>query len=295
MAAVISSQHAGLWSRQTEASMHIADMHYTNMMPSYDTHRDVTRAPSSQSFQPTTTHMDMSMPLFSTNVLATSVPYQSGGFAFESLPVNPYNIQSTYPMSYPPNVSPVAYAGSPDPRPMPIAREARNAFGMDRNAVVKSESTSPVQPSLPFTNPSYGAECKRSSTEPAEHMDINFATDVDTLMKAIQAKQSRSSPVPDSPKVNLLLPSHISTDLFRQEMAPKVSQRPRKRYQCHMPNCNKSFYQKTHLEIHIRAHTGAKPFVSSERHGYWARANRLCRSAKRRDAANGSPSWATSR
>ena len=29
-----------------------------------------------------------------------------------------------------------------------------------------------------------------------------------------------------------------------------------------MPDCSKSFYQKTHLEIHIRAHTGAKPFVS---------------------------------
>ena len=41
----------------------------------------------------------------------------------------------------------------------------------------------------------------------------------------------------------------------------KTSQKPRKRYQCTIPNCNKSFYQKTHLEIHIRAHTGAKPFV----------------------------------
>jgi uncharacterized Zn-finger protein len=29
-----------------------------------------------------------------------------------------------------------------------------------------------------------------------------------------------------------------------------------------MPGCSKSFYQKTHLEIHVRAHTGAKPFVS---------------------------------
>jgi len=28
-----------------------------------------------------------------------------------------------------------------------------------------------------------------------------------------------------------------------------------------MPGCNKSFYQKTHLEIHVRAHTGAKPFI----------------------------------
>ena len=36
----------------------------------------------------------------------------------------------------------------------------------------------------------------------------------------------------------------------------------KKRYQCTMPDCDKSFYQKTHLEIHIRAHTGVKPFVS---------------------------------
>jgi len=40
----------------------------------------------------------------------------------------------------------------------------------------------------------------------------------------------------------------------------KASQKPRKRYLCSMPDCTKSFYQKTHLEIHIRAHTGAKPF-----------------------------------
>lgn len=42
----------------------------------------------------------------------------------------------------------------------------------------------------------------------------------------------------------------------------KVIQKPKKKYSCNMPNCNKTFYQKTHLEIHIRAHTGAKPFVS---------------------------------
>jgi hypothetical protein len=206
MAAVVASQHAGLWSRQTEASMHIADMHYHNMMPTYDTHRTVTSAPPSRSFQPTTTHMDPSMPLFSTNVLATSVPYQSGAFAFESIPVNPYNMQPTYPMSYAPNVSSVTYTGSTDPRPLP----ARTVFGMDGNAVVKSESSSPVQPSMPFTTSSYGAQCKRSSAEPAEHTDMNFATDVDTLMKAIQAKQSGSSPVPDSPKVSLLVPTYVS-------------------------------------------------------------------------------------
>ena len=31
-----------------------------------------------------------------------------------------------------------------------------------------------------------------------------------------------------------------------------------------MPDCRKSFYQKTHLDIHTRAHTGVKPFVCRE-------------------------------
>lgn len=31
-----------------------------------------------------------------------------------------------------------------------------------------------------------------------------------------------------------------------------------------MADCKKSFYQKTHLEIHTRAHTGIKPFVCRE-------------------------------
>ena len=31
-----------------------------------------------------------------------------------------------------------------------------------------------------------------------------------------------------------------------------------------MPDCDKSFFQKTHLEIHTRAHTGVKPFVCKE-------------------------------
>ncbi|KAL9078087.1 MAG: hypothetical protein Q9157_002998 [Trypethelium eluteriae] len=39
----------------------------------------------------------------------------------------------------------------------------------------------------------------------------------------------------------------------------------KKRYQCTMPDCDKSFYQKTHLEIHIRAHTGVKPFAFAQR------------------------------
>jgi hypothetical protein len=36
----------------------------------------------------------------------------------------------------------------------------------------------------------------------------------------------------------------------------------KKRYICTIDNCLKSFYQKTHLDIHERSHTGDKPYVS---------------------------------
>ncbi|OCK97566.1 uncharacterized protein K441DRAFT_546672 [Cenococcum geophilum 1.58] len=44
----------------------------------------------------------------------------------------------------------------------------------------------------------------------------------------------------------------------------KGSHKLKRRYQCNMPDCYKSFYQKTHLEIHTRAHTGVKPFLCKE-------------------------------
>jgi uncharacterized Zn-finger protein len=78
-----------------------------------------------------------------------------------------------------------------------------------------------------------------------------------------------------------------------QLLESKVTPKPRKRYQCHMPDCNKSFYQKTHLEIHIRAHTGAKPFVSQLTQSDLDVANKMRRNVNKRDVASASPSSAT--
>ena len=41
----------------------------------------------------------------------------------------------------------------------------------------------------------------------------------------------------------------------------KKPQKAKKRYECEFEGCYKSFYQKTHLEIHTRAHSGDKPYV----------------------------------
>ena len=211
MAAVIAQQHAaGLWHRRPEHSFHVPDLHYTGMMTSYNDQRPAMDAPSLRSYQPPTSQMDLSLPLFSANALATSVPYQSSGtFAYESS-VNPYNMQQTglpqaYGLNYSSSMqSTVSYAGRSEPQSLPTAHDTRHAFSMNGDHMVKCESASPVQSNPVFNERAYATSCKRSSSEPAESTDMNFATDVDTLMKAIQAKQTASPSKKEAPKVSTL-------------------------------------------------------------------------------------------
>jgi hypothetical protein len=207
MTAVVAPHHADLWHRPTECSIHISDMHYVGMMPSYQPSRTTATTSSLRGFPPTTAQMDLSMPLFSGNVLATSVPYSSSGvFAYDS--VNPYNMQQhsvpqNYAMSYPPSMTPpVSFAGTAEVQPLPTVREGQHAFASNMSHMVKSESASPVQSQPTYNDMSYAAECKRSSSEPTEATNINFATDVDTLMKAIQAQQPTSPHRQEAPKVS---------------------------------------------------------------------------------------------
>ncbi|KAH6622064.1 zinc finger protein-like protein OZF [Boeremia exigua] len=245
MTTMVASLHVDLWHQRSQPAYHMNNMNLSGLMPPFETPRPVTDASTSRPYQQTTSSVEMSMPLFSTNNLAPSVSYQSGAFAFDSVPVNPYNMQQAYPIGYvtdvPQNLS---YARSSLVHPMPPLQEARTIYSPDHHPA-KSATASPLQSSSPYYESSYGAELERTRSEPAEGTGINFSTDVDTLMRAIQAKQ------PDSHE----------TQQVNKEEENKCTQKPRKRYQCNMPGCNKSFYQKTHLEIHVRAHTGAKPFI----------------------------------
>lgn len=45
--------------------------------------------------------------------------------------------------------------------------------------------------------------------------------------------------------------------------SPDGSTKHKRKHQCTLPGCGKLFTQKTHLDIHMRAHTGLKPFVST--------------------------------
>lgn len=107
---------------------------------------------------------------------------------------------------------------------------------------------------------------------------IDFNTSVDALMKAIQSKDETETivkkveaqqmpqvPVARSPEqVCHLLPAVYSQgnrSLIGSQEQPEGGRANRKRYQCDIAGCTRAFYQKTHLEIHRRAHTGDKPYV----------------------------------
>lgn len=177
------------------------------------------------------------------------------------------------------------------PRGFSYAQNTRDAFmEVQQSPTVKAE---------PQTLTSSDGSWNMNGTVPmwsnhdsmllAGNGEINFGTDVDTLMKAIQSKaqQSSSQPQQNSPVeqsrpvvggptptfnpnscsqpaahgYNVQLDEDKKSTLTNEDFQ-EDKDTPKKRYECDIVGCNKTFYQKTHLEIHVRAHTGVKPYVS---------------------------------
>ncbi|KAH7321477.1 putative asparagine-rich zinc finger protein AZF1 [Rhexocercosporidium sp. MPI-PUGE-AT-0058] len=107
--------------------------------------------------------------------------------------------------------------------------------------------------STPTSAPSFHSADIKTTPTSSQAQEINFGTEVDTLMKAIQAKAQTTQPQATS-----------STEQIRPVEDSSSPKNSKKRYQCTIANCNKSFYQKTHLDIHERAHTGVKPYPCKE-------------------------------
>ncbi|RFU25994.1 hypothetical protein B7463_g10351, partial [Scytalidium lignicola] len=109
--------------------------------------------------------------------------------------------------------------------------------------------------------------------------EVTFKTEIDTLMKTIQAKAPNPEPQSSSNEKSIAV---VSDPSFTQESMHATNKAhtfgfasqanstgsgtkgQRKRYECTIAGCKKSFYQKTHLDIHERAHTGVKPYPCKE-------------------------------
>jgi hypothetical protein len=183
-----------------------------------------------------------------------------------------------------------------DGRGMPFSRNPRQGYIEEhhsRSPPIKSEP----QWNVSSNSPSFVASNSKNISPTAGvngSNDANFGTEVDTLMKAIQAK-AQSAPPQKTPSGDQSRPvvgtsitppymrtaSQAGTYASGEASRTKLTQSDlqddagsakggKKRYQCTIENCTKSFYQKTHLDIHERAHTGVKPYVSdTQKYPHW--------------------------
>lgn len=145
------------------------------------------------------------------------------------------------------------------PSVVPMRRDSSYCSASSSETYIKTEDVVPVHPSqLLYDNTAYvsGPDYSSSFDSSDESKPAVFSTDIDTLMRAIQSKKQDSG----SEQVQPSSPSSSSASTAPSPRRNKA----KRRYSCTIPGCGKAFHQKTHLDIHTRAHTGVKPFLCKE-------------------------------
>lgn len=216
-------------------------------------------------------NFDMGLSPLSTSALDYSMNYIDANLGFNPAPVTALRLNQFYTnVPEQPFFAPPSFTLAQD---IPEVKEARNAvLSIGYSPTIKAEDGSPAKDASAFRNIS-----AHGSPSPVAGQGMKLGTDVDTLMRAIQTKSANR---PQRARISLAhhsswRRSSNSDGLTKRNSTgsepDRSGQASRKKYQCTMPACAKMFFQKTHLEIHIRAHTGHKPFVRdtcSIRNGY---------------------------
>lgn len=175
---------------------------------------------------------------------------------------NPINIPSFAPTIWQTQLSQPAVQPMTMLEPLPLRHDSCSS--MDSDPYIKSEESFVLPPSqMLFDTAVYSEPSSASPVDSSDEKPAVFSTDIDVLMRAIQSKtnggesEREAAPPPPPPPPP---PTTYKTRRSDVSSPPKT----KKRYRCEMADCGKAFYQKTHLEIHTRAHTGIKPFICKE-------------------------------
>lgn len=208
----------------------------------------------------------MTAPYSSAQVPAmTAAHYTPAQAAYAPYPSPPQMLAAPASYAHP------RYEGHSDGRP-PIMQETKPSLASTAMSPSSSRDSHSSTDEKGVRIPEQSLKAKiitaNATLNPQDRID--FHTDVDELMKAIQVDDPEPeerahilTPAP-SPKYEEIVkssgPSGRSALPTSAQSTGKGNPRPKK-YICNGPSCNKSFSQKTHLEIHRRTHSGQRPYI----------------------------------
>ncbi|KAF2273828.1 uncharacterized protein EI97DRAFT_145726 [Westerdykella ornata] len=261
MAAVMNPMHVGHWQTQPEQPFHD---HVTSLFSS-GSFRTSVDSEATGPFQAATAHMHHQMAQYSD-------PYQPGLFVpvVGSMPMNPYSLQQPFQTNFSSAMpSTPLFHSVNHGQPAPRLGDPRARFPMERAmpSAVKMEVPSPTRPAYSYLDSPQHEDSKPTLPQPTQGNTIEFNTHVDTLMRAIQAKQKHEPQQTQQPSE---VRPELAQELRRAPHSPprqdakqqtKSQKKPTRKYECPLQDCNKRFCQKTHLVIHMRSHNGEKPHV----------------------------------